>query len=223
MNPALTGRRTKLESEIFLQINSTQKKVETALLQHIESIKDPYSPLGIARKVLVLLNEREPFLDKFQIYTFETKKIKTPSIINWGLKDLVEMDNEKETLFKYWQDDNKSLLLSEERGQDYDTVFKEYLRFSASKISQYFSAVKNNFTSSWSLDPSSKMLKVTAITGFLISLRMSLEIYHGIRDFSFYQHKLSNLSVDFSRENFPYISSHWHRFAEDIKGQCWTT
>jgi len=218
-----TQEKIKLESEIFLQINSTQRKVDAALLQHIESIKDPYSPLGIARKVLVKLNEREPFLDKFQIYTFETKKIKTPSIINWGLKDLVEMDCEKETLFKYWQDDNKSLLLSEERGLDYDTAFNEYLRFSASTISQYFSAVKNNFSDLWVLDSSSKLLKVTAITGFLISMRKSLEIYHEIKDYDFYQRKLSTLRMNFSREDFPYISSHWHRFAEDIKDQCWTT
>jgi len=217
-----TQEKIKLESEIFLQINSTQKKVDTALLQHIEAIKDPYSPLGIARKVLVLLNEREPFLDKFQIYTFETKKIKTPSIINWGLKELVEMDNEKETLFKYWQHDDKSLLLSEERGQDADIVFQEYLRFSASIISQYFGAVKENFSDFWLLDPSSKLLKVTAITGFLISLRMSLRIYQGYKDFAFYRQKLSNLNVDFSKENFQYISSHWHKFAQDIRDLCWT-
>jgi len=213
--------KIKLESEIFLQINSTQKKVDPALLQHIESIKDPYSSVGIARKIINLLNKRNPFLDQFQMYTFETKNIRTPSIINWGLKDLVDMVDEKETLFKYWQHDNKAILLNE-YSDEYESVFNEYIEYCVTVISQFFSAVRYNFNDYWILDPSSKLLKVTSLTGFLISLRMSLEIYNDVKDFEFYRDKLSNLTMDFSKENFPFISSHWHRFGEKVKEQCWT-
>jgi len=213
--------KIKFESEIFLQINSNQKKVDTALLQHIESIKDPYSAIGIARKVLTLLNENHPFLDTFQVYSFETKKIKTPSIINWGLKDLVEINEAKNTLFKYWNHDNKNILLSGESSDEFDAVYEEYLKFCANIISQYFNAVRTNFKDSWTLDKKCKLLSVTSITGFLISLRMSLEIYKKVHDFYFYKDKLSNLNIDFNKGQFGYTSSHWHRFAEEIKNQCW--
>ena len=213
--------KIKFESEIFLQINSNQKKVDTALLQHIESIKEPYSSTGIARKVLTLLNERDPFLKKIQVYSFETKKIKTPSIINWGLKDLVEINEEKNTLFKYWNHDNKNILLSDESSDEFDDVYNEYLKFCAKIISQYFNAVRTNFKDFWTLDKNCKLLSVTSITGFLMSLRMSLEVYKKVHDFNFYQDKLSNLNIDFRKGKFEYTSSHWHRFAEEIKDQCW--
>ena len=212
--------KIKFESEIFLQINSNQKIVDPALLQHIESIKDPYSAIGIARKVLTLLNDREPFFDKFQVYSFETKKIKTPSIINWGLKDLVEINEAKNTLFKYWNHDNKNIL-SDKTSDKFDEVYDEYLQFCAKTISQYFSAVKTNFKGSWTLDKKCKLLSVTPITGFLISLRMSLEIYEMVHDFHFYKDKFSNLNIDFSKGKFEYTSSHWHRFAEEVINPCW--
>ncbi len=214
--------KVKIESEIFLQINSTQKKVDPALLQHIESIKDPYSSLGIARKIIVSLNKRAPFLDKFKLYSFETKNIKTPSIIKWGLKDLVDMDIERETLFKYWQKDNKDILLENEFGVEYEALFDEYIQFCVSSISQFFNAVRSNFTDFWILDPSSKLLKVTALTGFLISFRKSLPIYNEVKGYRFYREKISHLTMDFSKDGFTYISSHWNRFGEEVERQCWT-
>jgi hypothetical protein len=42
-----------------------------------------------------------------------------------------------------------------------------------------------------------------------------------VHDFDFYQDKLSNLNIDFNKGKFAYTSSHWHRFAEEIKNQCW--
>lgn len=212
--------KIKFESEIFLQINSNQKIVDPALLQHIESIKDPYSAIGIARKVLTLLNERDPFLNKFQVYSFETKKIKTPSIIKWGLKDLVEI-NEENTLFAYWNHDDKNILLNDKSSDKFDEVYNEYLQFCARIISQYFNAVKTNFNDSWTIDKKFKLLSVTSITGFVISLRMSLEVYKKVHDFHFYQDKFKKLNIDFSKGEFGYTSSHWHRFAEEVKNQCW--
>jgi DGQHR domain-containing protein len=217
--------RIKFESEIFLQINSNQKKVNTALLQHIESIQDPYSPTGIARKVLSSLNQRDPFLDLMQFYSFETKKIKTPSIIKWGLRDLVEISDTKTTLFKYWDYEKKDILLPTEVGNEdeeaFEEVFNAYVKFCSISISQFFNAVRTNFSDMWILDKNSKLLGVTAITGFLISFRMSIDIYEEVHDFDFYRNKFSQLDVDFTKGKFDYVSSHWHRFAEEIKDQCW--
>jgi len=214
--------RVKFESELFLQINSTQKKPDTALLQEIEALKDPYSSIGIARKVLRKLNERSPFLNLFQIYSFEKNKIKTPSITKWGLSDLVEINNDKETLFKYWNKTDKLLLLESIPSEHFDVLFNEYLEYCAISISTFFKAVKENYRDDWTMESDSILISVTPITGFLIGFRKSLEKYKKVQDFSFYKTKLSQLSdIEFKPKKFPYISSHWHHFADQITEQCW--
>jgi len=213
--------RVQFESGIFLEINSTQKAVEPSLLQHIQSIKTPYSPTATARKVLAEMNERDPFLSHFQFYSFETKKIRIYSIVEYGLTDLVEISAEKDTLFKYWDNDKKNILISKVYSEDFDKVYREYISFCARTISLFFNAVKANFKKDWTLDKTSKLLSVISITGFIISLRKSLEVYKEVHNYEFYYKKLSLLKMDFSKENFPYTSSLYNKFAEDIKAQCW--
>ena len=215
------AKRIQFESEIFLEINSTQKAVDPSLLQHIHAIKEPYSPTATARKVLVEMNERNPFLNHFKLYSFDAEKIPTPTIVRYALKDLVKISDESDTMYKYWVNDRKDVLKLDTYSDEFNEVYREYISFCAQKISQFFSAVKSNFNEDWTFDKSSKLLRVISVVGFIMSFKKSMEVYNEIYDYNFYYNKLSNLEIDFSKENFPYTSSLYGKFAEDVKAQCW--
>jgi len=215
------AERRKFESEIFLEINSNQRKVAPALLQHIESLKEINSPTGIAYQVLKLLNKRSPFSGMFQMSEFEKLKIKTPSILKYGLKDIVEINEYKETLFKYWDDDEKGTLLRGIESDNYEHVFDKYIDFCVGSIAMYFSSIRDNYLNHWIVDKESKLLSATSIIAFLITLRKSLVITKGIKGFKYYKNRHSKLNKDFSKRKFGYVSSQWNRFVEEINKKCW--
>jgi DGQHR domain-containing protein len=211
--------KVKAESELFLQINSKQRKVKPDLLQHIEALQKRDSPIGIANQVLKKLNDNDPFLEKFRMSEFERHKIKTPSLLKYGLKDLVEMDENKETLFKYWEHKN---LWNSKNKDYYDSGLQEYISFCTNAISQYFSAIKSNFRDHWKLgDKESKLLSVTSLIAFLISFKKSLALTGGPKEFEYYKNIYSKLNTDFSKDNFKYVSSQWNKFVDEIVQQCW--
>lgn len=217
--------KIKLESDLFLLINSTQKTVASDLLQHIRSIQEPSSPIGISRLVLIRMNAMQPFLDLFQIHPRQTERIKTSSIVQWGLKDLVAVDqNDDRTLFNYWHHDKKEVLLKgPKEGAAFDAVLEEYIKFCATTISNYFSAVREVFPDDWSLEEDKRLLGVTSITGFLIAFRGSLILYKRINDREFYRKRLRNLAgeVVFRKGQFSFVSSQWRKFGLLITEKCW--
>lgn len=81
-------------------------------------------------------------------------------------------------------------------------------------MSIYFSAIRNNFIDAWN-DPTSKLLSVISINGFIIAYNRFLDIY-GIKDFAFFNKQFKNLKTDFSKEKFPYTSSRYKQFSEEI-------
>ena len=56
--------RKQIQSEIFLDINDNTKKVAPNVLTHIEMIKDPFSDIGLARRVIERLNKQRIFLNR---------------------------------------------------------------------------------------------------------------------------------------------------------------
>ena len=82
-------KRRKFQSEIFLQINRNAKNVDKDLLIHIETTKDPFSSMSIARLVLIEMNKSEPFKNMFQLSLVEKAQIKVSSIIQYALSSLV--------------------------------------------------------------------------------------------------------------------------------------
>jgi DGQHR domain-containing protein len=215
------SEKRKFESKIFLEINSKQKKVNTQILQDIQALQDPLSPIGISTSVIKRMNLKFPFVNFFLLSELDKKGIKTPTIIKYALQQLVELDITKETLFKYWANPDKKLLANGKDSED-EVLQKKYISYCVEHISKFFTAVKNNFESAWVLDGTSKLMTVTSIIAFLKSYNTSLEIYKGPKDISFYQQKLSSLQIDFFNKNkFPYVSSQWPKFAEQINA-CWT-
>lgn len=211
------SEKRKFESELFLQINNEQKKVGKAVLHYIRAFQEPYSATGVANSVLELLNRRDPFLNLFILSPLNKVGVKTPTIIQYGLHDLVEINPNKETLFKYWKNPNKNLIVGVQKSTtETEGVLEEYLRFSTTSLSVYFSAIKSLFSSHWTLDNKSRLLTVTSIIAFLKAYQKSLEVYSGEKTFDFYSNKLKKLSVDFNKNGFPFVSSQWPKFTELI-------
>lgn len=201
--------RTRIQSEIFLEINSKAKSVPPDIILHIEQLKDPLSDKGLARAVIERLNKERIFLNKFEMSALDEGKIKIASIIKFALRYLVSVDpKDKKSFYSYWEGDKEALLGLE------DKALNEYLRFCVKNLSAYFSAVRNNFKNEWE-DPDSKLLSVISINGFIIAYNRFIDKY-GIRDFAFFDNRLRNLSIDFSKEKFPYTSSQYKKFSEKI-------
>lgn len=201
--------RTRIQSEIFLEINSKAKPVPPDIILHIEQLKDPLSDKGLARAVIERLNKERVFLNKFEMSSLDEGKIKIASIIKFALRYLVSVEpKEKKSFYSYWEGDKEALLSLD------DVALNEYLEFCVKNLSLYFSAIKKNFKQEWE-NPNSKLLSVIAINGFIIAYNRFLDQY-GIKDFNFFDNQLKNLKTDFSKENFPYTSSQYKKFSDEI-------
>ena len=202
--------RARIQSEIFLEINSNAKPVPQNILLQIKRIKDPISDESIAQFVIEKLNKEGIFKGMLQIYSLETAKIKTVSIVRFALRYFVTIRpaHNKKSLFEYWNG-NKEALLSID-----DESLKNYVDFCASILREYFGAIKKNFKVYWEND-SSKLLTTIAINGFIIALTRQLSI-NGINGFDYYDKIFSQWNYDFSKDNFPYTSSQYKKFSKVI-------
>lgn len=87
--------RLKFEANLFLEINSNQKKVGQRIQQEIQMETMPFSSIAIGKGILNMLNVHGPLENLVEMYTFETGKIKTASIVSFGLKPLIKVDKLK--------------------------------------------------------------------------------------------------------------------------------
>ena len=202
--------RARIQSEIFLEINSNAKPVPPNVLLHIKRIKDPIADESIAQFVVEKLNKEGIFQNMLQISSLDTGKIKTASIVRFALRYLVTVtpSDNKQSLYNYWKGDKNALLSSE------DTAIQEYVKFCANTLRIYFSAVKKNLQKYWD-DENSKLLTTISLNGFIIALTRQLSI-NGVKDFDFYDEVFKKWTFDFSKENFPYTSSQYRKFSTEI-------
>lgn len=75
-------------------------------------------------------------------------------------------------------------------------------------------AVKATNSAAWD-EAETKIRSTTAINGYVIALRRSLE-GHGVLDFAGYKKLLESVDVSFSKSEFPYASSQYAKFSRQI-------
>lgn len=206
--------RKQIQSQIFLDINDNTKKVAPNVLTHIEMVKDPFSDIGLARRVIERLNKKRVFLNRFELSALDESKIKVASIIKFALRYLVTVTpaEGKTSLYAYWQGNKEAFQQKDEAS------LNDYIEFCANSIDLYFSAIRDAFKSSWN-DPASKMLSVISINGFIIAFNRQLNKY-GVSDYPFYGSCLRKLSIDFSKNGFPYTSSQYRKFSGRILAEA---
>lgn len=156
------------------------------------------------------IKQSRTFLNRFELSALDEGKIKVASIIKFALRYLVTITpaEGKISLFNFWDGDKEALLEKDE-----ETLLK-YIDFCAKNIDLYFSTIRDTFKEAWN-DPASKLLSVIALNGFIIAYNRQL-VKNGIKDYGFYNSRLKNLKVDFSKELFPYTSSQYRKFSSQI-------
>lgn len=208
--------RKKFESQLFLDINTNAKAVSPEVLTHIEHISNPLSPTGLARAVLEQMNKKGPLAQKLEISSLKARKIKTSTIIKFALNKLVDINDDKnQNFYKFWEGNKDQLLAGNEE------ELNSYIDFCASNLNCYFNAVHEVFHAQWQ-DDNSKLLSVVSINGFIIAYGFCMQ-NQGIKEYAFYKKALEKVSIDFAKENFPYTSSQYNKFAREILNPCFVS
>lgn len=211
-------KQLQIQSKIFLDINQNTEKVPKDVILQIKRTADPLSDTSIATQVLEEMNRESPFKDLFQFSGLrdEKRRIRTSSIISYGLRKLVSKEAEGISLYSFWRERDDT----GNDGVNMDNL-DCYVSFCAKHLSLYFRSVFAKFRAQWN-DEKSQIRSVASINGFLIAFDMLLSevglppLQSG---YDFYTKLFSCLQVDFSVNNFPYRSSQYHRFAKEIVRQ----
>lgn len=202
--------RARIQSEIFVDINSNAKLIPQNVLLQIKRIQNPIADESIAQFVIEKLNKQGIFQNMLQLSSLDSGKIKTASIVRFALRYLVTVNptEGRQSLFTYWDGDKEALLAMK------NDAIEEYVKYCAATLRNYFGAIKKNLKSQWD-DESSKLLSVISINGFIIALTRQLSV-NGVQDFDFYDSVFKGWDLDFSKENFPYTSSQYRKFSTRI-------
>jgi DGQHR domain-containing protein len=204
------SEQERFEAKLFLSINANQTNAPTALRQEIEVLLDPYSPTAIGRQVMQRLARTGPLAGHIENYFFDKGKLKTSSIVSYGLGPLLKLSGADSLyhLFKHSEKDK----ISSGKGQD---ALDEYIKFSVSKINMFLSAVKLNVNPDrWTSEAKHKdrLIAVTYINSFLITMRYLIESGDEIE---FPQIKLALSGLD-GFDFKSYHSSQYARMAEKL-------
>jgi DGQHR domain-containing protein len=191
--------RTKFEARLFLEINANQSNAKSDLKQAIGVLLRPYTSESIARVVIDKLNMEGPLENHFEKHFYEKGRIKTTSIVSYGLKPIVKLSG-NDSLYNLWSKQNKAEL-SKEKDR---ALLDEYIIFCVKEINLFISAVKAQLKESgsgkWTFDKKQKdkVLSTVGINAFIICLRHLIE-HNATGTFESYRKSLKGLeNFDFS-------------------------
>lgn len=199
------SEKEKFEAKLFLEINSTQANAKSSLKQAIAVILDPFSSGSIATRVLSGMGKTGPLGGYIESYFYETDKLKTTSIVSYGMKPLVKTTG-SDTLFALWQDPDKDAV---KNGLN-DEALTRYVKFAVSHINMFLSAVKNNVDDKlWTTDKKviGHLLNTTHINAFLITLRLIVDA-NKAGDFAYYKQALKGIGA------FPFKQYHSSQYGK---------
>ncbi len=208
--------RLKFEANLFLEINSNQTNVRSQLKQEIELMISPFSSVAIGKRILAGLNKSGPLGNLIEQYWYEKGKIKTASIVSFGLRPLIKIEDIKarDSIYVIWNHSDKQKL-KEKDNKEYE-LLDEYINFSVEKIRDLLIALKANLTNeqwkTYSPSNSKGLLTVTFINGFLNVLRLLIE-NNKVKTIKDYKLKLENIDkFDFKQ----FKSSQYRKMGEAV-------
>lgn len=213
------AKRLKFEANLFMEINSNQSNASSQLKQEIELMINPMSSVAISKRVIEGLNKSGPLNNLIEQYWYEKNKLKTASIVSYGLRPLLKIEDvkSKDSIFSLWTHIDKNKLKIKDN-EEYD-LLKEYIDFSIEKIRDLMIAFKDildddKWKSGNKLFPNG-ILSVTFVNGVLNILRLSIE-NNKTSDINTYKLKLKNInSFDFKK----FKSSQYRKMGEDLFNQ----
>lgn len=213
------AKRLKFEANLFMEINSNQSNATSQLKQEIELMINPMSSVAISKRVIEGLNKSGPLNNLIEQYWYEKNKLKTASIVSYGLRPLLKIEDikSKDSIFSLWTNIDKNKLKIKDN-EEYD-LLKEYIDFSIEKIRDLLIAFKDildndKWNSGSKLHPNG-ILSVTFVNGVLNILRLLIE-NNKTSDVNTYKQKLKNInSFDFKK----FKSSQYRKMGEDLFNQ----
>ncbi|QNR87044.1 DGQHR domain-containing protein [Pedobacter riviphilus] len=215
------AKRLKFEANLFLEINSTQAKAGSQLTQEIELMISPFSSVAIAKRILQGLNKSGPLGNLIEQYWYEKGKIKTASIVSYGLKPLIKIEDikSKDSTYHLWENPDKVKLKIKDNEEH--ELLGEYVDFTVEKIRDVLIAFKSKMDKdqwcAYSAATPNGILTVTFINGILNVLRLLIESNNvstveeyqkrleGINGFGFKKYKSSQyrkMGLDIYKEYF---------------------
>lgn len=202
--------REKFEASLFFSINTNQTSASSELTQEIQVLINPFDAISIAKQVMHRLAETRPLFGNVERYFYEKGKLKTSSIVSFGLKPLVKLSG-TDSLFLIFKHPSKDGLIN---GTSKEAL-QAYVDFCTKSISHFLAAVKYNVTDvRWTTDRRVKerLLTVTYVNAFLITMRKIIED-EGCLDATYLKERLSGVS----KFNFKaFHSSQYNKMADKI-------
>lgn len=205
--------RSEFESRLFLEINDKQNRVRSDLRQEIQMLVDPWSPIALAKAVVMELAERGPLCGELEQSVFDAGRIKTASIVSYGLRHIVQQ-NAEHSLWK--------LRLKDHPVPEDTEKLKEYVTFCAKKINDLLIAFKIHLQARglWTRDQKvSRALTTTTINGLIYCLRLLLS-RDALPSLETYKQVIPRLKVNFSAKQFKFKSSNWKSLGEKMFSEC---
>jgi len=202
--------KSNFEARLFLEINANQSNANSELKQAIELILKPFSQTAMAKGVITRMARKGPLESKLHEHFFDEKKIKTTTIVSYGLMPIVKLKG-NDSLFSLWSNPDKEQLL---KNKD-EELLAEYKNFCADELDNILNGVKMNIgpLNLWTTDRNvSKFLTPKAINGFINCLRLLIE--NGkTGSVHYYAKKLKGIDeLDIDK----YSSSHYYMMGQDI-------
>jgi DGQHR domain-containing protein len=213
-------KKLKFESKLFLEINDKQSRVKADLKQAIEMLVNPFEAIAISKAIISQMSQSGPLINLLEVHFYDRGKIKTSSIVSYGLRHIVKLSGE-DSLFKIWTHPKKANLLDK-----IDKILlKEYITFCVSELTKMFAGYKKILTDRklFSLDrKESRALTATAINGVIFCLRKIIEEKSQTKSHEQVIKAFEKLTVDYSPKKFKYKSSHWKELGEKIFLDCFS-
>lgn len=163
--------REAFEGQLFLEINANQTNAKSNLKQAINNIVQPYSDESIAKTVVERLGRSGgPLGGEVEQYWFDTDKLKTTSVVSYGMRPLVKTKGD-DTLFALWPNEQKMEMVSKAR----EDLREEYVQFCVDEINKFLSAVRKKLPKEkWTSSKKTKgrLITTTTINSLLICFRL---------------------------------------------------
>ena len=217
--PASTKDSDKgeFESKLFLEINDKQSKVRSELRQSIQTIVHPFTAIAISRAIISKMGNKGPLENMLEIHSFDSGKIKTTSIVSYGLVHLVKF-NGNDSLYKVWDAKNKEEIIAKQNKE----LLNNYIEYCTSQINIFISAYKNQLkrNNMFTMDKKvSRALSITALNGALSCFRKIIE-NNQVNSFDYYTNCFNKLKIEYFPDKFQYKSSNWKSLGDEMYKQC---
>jgi len=210
--------RMKFEAKLFLEINDKQTRTRAALRQVIGTIINPFSEISIAKMVVNELAKRDPMEGILEQHFFDKGKLKTTSIVSYGVKHVVKLSG-SDSFFDVWSNRDKNILLRSKNKK----LLDQYVKYCTDEVAVFLKAFKNNIpTNLWTTNQKiSRVLTVTTVTGLMHCMRFLIKNKkRGNYDYYNKRFKKLNGEILFIPEEFEYKSSHWKDLGNKIYKIC---